>query len=227
MQGDSPLSRFALIDSPLDDLSWDDSLTFTEIEGCVMVTFNPITQTVMVDNTGNVIEYIKTNPLNLEWISTIKVNQEKEDNKPVVIALLDSSKNEISGDELDHNEEEEEDEGDEAGKEELLGMSEDNLDPGFMLINTNIAARYSPSRTVDLEDQDFELQNTEELDQVDADINNIALTEQEGAKNPAVQAKKEDQADFAHVDWWITVLVRAVKLLSELSRCQSCCQSCW
>jgi hypothetical protein len=41
----------------------------------------------------------------------------------------------------------------------------------------------------------------EELDQVDADLNNIALTELEGANDPDVQALKEDQADHADVYW--------------------------
>jgi hypothetical protein len=35
-QGDHPLSRCALIDSPLDKSSWDHCLTFSEIEGCLM-----------------------------------------------------------------------------------------------------------------------------------------------------------------------------------------------
>jgi hypothetical protein len=65
-QGDSPLSRFALIDSPWDESSWDDCLTFAQIEGRLMVTFVNINKTVMVDDTDNEIESIKTNPLNLE-----------------------------------------------------------------------------------------------------------------------------------------------------------------
>jgi len=74
-QGDSPLSRFALIASPLDESSWEDCLTFAEIEGRLMVTFVTINKTVMVDDTDNEIEYIKTNPLNLERTSTIRVKQ--------------------------------------------------------------------------------------------------------------------------------------------------------
>jgi len=65
-QGDSPLSRFALIDSPLDESGWDDCLTFAEIEGHPTLTFITINKTVMVDDTNNEIEYIKTIPLNLE-----------------------------------------------------------------------------------------------------------------------------------------------------------------
>jgi hypothetical protein len=91
VQGDSPLSRFALIDSPLDESSWDDCLTFAEIEGRLMVTFITINQTVMVDDTDNEIEYIKTNPLNLERTSTIRVKQEEEDSEHLVIDLLDNS----------------------------------------------------------------------------------------------------------------------------------------
>jgi len=40
----------------------------------------------------------------------------------------------------------------------------------------------------------------EVLDLVDADFNNIALMELEGANDPNVQAQKEDQADNANVD---------------------------
>jgi hypothetical protein len=81
-QGDSPLSRLALSDSPLDELSWDDYRTFAEIKGCLMVTFVTINKTVMVDDTDNKIKYIKTNPLNLEWTSTIRVKQEDEHSGP-------------------------------------------------------------------------------------------------------------------------------------------------
>jgi hypothetical protein len=80
-------------------------------------------------------------------------------------------------------------------------MSEDDSELGIMPITYNAPPRNPPSRTVELEDQDFAIQNAEELDQVDADFNNIALTEQEGANDPDVQAQKEDQADNADVDW--------------------------
>jgi hypothetical protein len=129
------------------------------------------------------------------------VKQEEEDSEPLFIDLLDSSEDEISGDELDDTEEEEEEEEEEEGKEELPGMSEDDSEPGVMLITNNAPPRNPPSHTVELEDQDFEIQNVEELDQVDADFNNIALTELEGANDPDVQAQKEDQADNADVDW--------------------------
>jgi len=192
-----------------------------------MVTFVTINKMVMVDDTDNEIEYIKTNPLNLEQTSTIRVKQEEEDSEPLVIDLLDSSVDEISGDELDDTEEEQEEEEQQEGTEELPGMSEDNSELGIMPITNNAPQRNPPSRTVELEDQDFEIQNAEQFDQVvDGDLNNIALTEIEGANHPNVQAQKEDQADNADVDWGVTVLVRAVELLSELSRCQSYCQSC-
>jgi len=131
-QGDSPLSRFALIDSPLDESSWDDCLTFAEIEGHLMLTFVTINKTVMVDDTDNEIEYIKTNPLNLERISTIRVKQEDEDSETSVVDLLDSSEDETSGDELDDMEEE----GEREGKQELPGMPEDQdiSDLGIMQI---------------------------------------------------------------------------------------------
>jgi len=225
-QGDSPLSRFALIDSPLDESSWDDCLTFTEIEGHLMVTFVTFHNTITVDDTDNEIKYIKNNPLNLEQTLTIRVKQEKEDRETLVIDLLDSSENEISGDELDDMEQQEEEEEEEEGNEELPGMSEDNLEPGIMQKTNNAPPRNSPSHTVEQDDQDFDSPNVEELDQVDADFNNITLTELEVANDPDDQAQKEDQAANSDVDWWVSVLVSAVELLSELSRCQSYCQSC-
>jgi hypothetical protein len=228
-KGDSPLSRFALIDSPLDKSSWDDCLTCAEIERCLMVTFVTSNKTVMVDHTDNEIEYIKTNPLNLEQTSTIRVKQEDEDIETSGIDLLDSSEEETSGDELDDMEQEEEGE----GNEELPGMPEDqdDSDPGIMPI-TNIALpSNSPGRTAEQEDQDFAIQNAEELHRVDADFNKIALTELEGANDPDGQAQKQDQTDNVDVDWLVTALVRvvavrSVELLSALSRCQRCCQSC-
>jgi len=198
-QGDSPLSRFALIDSPLDESSWDDCLTFAEIEGRLMVTFVTINKTVMVDDTDNEIEYIKTNPLNLERTSTIRVKQEDEDSETSVFDLLDISEDKTSGDELDDMEEEKEGE----GKEELPGMPEDqdDSDPGIMPITNNVRPRHSSGRTAKQEDQDFDIQNAEEFDQVDADFNNIALMELEGANDPDAQAQKEDQTDNVDVDW--------------------------
>jgi len=92
-RGDSPLSIFAQIESPLDEWSWEDSLTIAKIEGRLMVTFITINKTVMVDDSDNEIEYIKTNPIDLEITSTIRVNHEEEDNEPLVIDVLDSSEN--------------------------------------------------------------------------------------------------------------------------------------
>jgi len=75
-EGNGVLIRLAPIDSPLDESSWDDWLTFTEIETCLIVTFITINKTVIVDNTDNQIEYIKINPLNLKPTKTIRVKQE-------------------------------------------------------------------------------------------------------------------------------------------------------
>jgi len=118
-QGDRPLSRFALIESPLNELSWHDCLSFAEIEGCVMRTSVTINDTVMVDATDNDIEYIKTNLLNLQWTPTIRVKQEDEDSESLVFHSLDSSQDESSADEFDHMKNEEEGE----WKEESLGMT--------------------------------------------------------------------------------------------------------
>jgi len=70
-----------------------------------------------------------------------------------------------------------------------------------MPITNNALLSHSSGRTVQPEDQDFDIQNTEEIDQVDADFNNIALTELEGVNDPDAQAQKEDQADNVDVDW--------------------------
>jgi hypothetical protein len=183
----------------LDESSWDDLLTFAEIEGRLMVTFVTINKTVMLDDTDNEIEYIKTNPLNLEQTSTIRVKQEDKDSETSVIDLLDSSENETSGDKLDDLEEEEEG----KGKEELPGVPEDqdDSDPVIMPITNNTLPGHSSGRNAEHEDQDFDIQNAEELDQVDADFNNIALMELEGANDPDAQAQKEDQTDNVDVDW--------------------------
>jgi len=227
-QGDISLSCFALIDSPLDKLSCDKCLTFTEIEGHLMVKFITINKKHMVGDTDNEIEYIKTNPVNLEGTSTIRVKQEDECSEPLDIDVLDNSSNEISADELDNMAAEEEGE----GKEELPAILEDQEESnlGIMPIIKNALQSHCPSCTVKHEGQDFDIQNVEELDQVDADFNNIALTELEEANDPNVQAQKEDQTDNVDVDWWVTVFVRviavrAIELLSEFSHCQSCCQS--
>jgi hypothetical protein len=65
---------------------------------------------------------------------------------------------------LEDTEEEEHVEEEEERKEELPGMLEDNSEPGIMPITNNPPQRYHPRHTVELEDQDFEIQNAEELD---------------------------------------------------------------
>jgi hypothetical protein len=86
--------------------------------------------------------------------------------------LLDRSEDEISGDILEYIGEEEEGE----GKEELRGMLEDqdNFDPEIMRITNKALPHHSSGRTAEKDVQDFEIQHAEELDQVDADFNNIA-----------------------------------------------------
>jgi len=113
--------------------------------------------------------------------------------------LLDSSEDENSGDELDHIEEEEEGQ----WKAELSGMLEDqdNSDPGIMPITNNALLCHSSGRTAEQEDHDFEIQNAEELDHVDAEFENIALTELGGDNDPDAQAQTEEQTDNVDVDW--------------------------
>jgi hypothetical protein len=129
------------------------------------------------------------------------VKQEEDDSEPFLSDLLGSSENEISGDELHDMEEEKKEEEEENGKEELPGMSEDDLEPWIMPITNNVLLRNPPSCTVDQEEQDFKIQKAEELDQVNTDFNYIAVMELEGANDPDLQAQKEDQADHANVDW--------------------------
>jgi len=50
-----------------------------------METFITIYKTVMEDDTDNEIKYVKTNPLNVERISTITVKQVDEDSEPLGI----------------------------------------------------------------------------------------------------------------------------------------------
>jgi len=96
---------------------------------------------------------------------------------------------------------EEEEEGE--GKEELPGMPEDqdNSNPVIMPITTYPPLRHSPNRNVKQEDQDFDIQNTEQLHHIDTDFNIIALTELAGANNPDEQAHNEDQTDNVDGDW--------------------------
>jgi len=65
-QGVSLLSKVALIQSPLEESSWDDWLMFAEIDVGLMVKSFTTNTIVVVDDTNNEIEYIKMNPLNLE-----------------------------------------------------------------------------------------------------------------------------------------------------------------
>jgi hypothetical protein len=197
-QGVGRLSRRALVDSLLDKLSWDDCLTIAQIEGCLMVPFITINKMVMVDDTNNEIEYIKTILHNLEQTSTSRVKQVDEDSHPSVIDLLDSSEEEISGNELDGMQEQQEG----KGKEELPGIPEDqdDSDLGIMLITNNAPRSHYPGPTVKHKHHDFDIQYVEELDHVDADFNNIGLMELEGANNRGAQAQKEDLTNNVNVD---------------------------
>jgi hypothetical protein len=163
------------------------------------VTFVSINKTVIVDYPDNEMQYIITNPHNLERSSTVRVKQEHQHCEALVIYLLYSSEDKISVNELEDMEEEEEGE----GKELQLGMPEhqDDSHSGIMLITHDAPPSLSIGRTVKHEHQDFNFQYADQLDQVDVDFDNIALTELEGAKNPDTQAQKDNQADNANVDW--------------------------
>jgi len=183
----------------------------------------------MVDDADNEINYIKTNHLNLEWTWTIMVKQEEKDSQPLVIDFLHYSEDKIRANKLDGMVEEQEEE----EKEERLGMPDDQVDSdlGIMPITNNAPPSHFHSRTVEREDQNFDIQNAAALDQVDADLNKITLIKHEGANDPDMRRQKKYQTDNVDVDWYVTVLVtvvavRAVDPLSELSHCQSCCQSC-
>jgi len=102
--------------------------------------FVTINKPAMVDHTDNEIEYIMTNPLNLEQISTNRAKQEEEDSEPLVIDLRDISENDISRNWLHDIEEEEEEGADEEGMEELPGMLEDDSEPWIMPSTNNPTA---------------------------------------------------------------------------------------
>jgi len=140
----------------------------------------------------------------------------EDDRKHLHFILLVHPANQISGNELDDVREEEEEV--KEGKEEKAGMSEDDSELWTMLIINNAPCSNSPRLTGGLKAQDLEIQHVEELDQVDADFNNIALMELERANNPDAQAQMEDQGDSADVNWWVTVIV-TVEQLSEFSHC--------
>jgi len=61
-----------------------------------MVTLVTINDAVIVNDTHNHIEYIKTTPLSLELTSFIKISQAEKDSSPSVIELLGSSEVEIN-----------------------------------------------------------------------------------------------------------------------------------
>lgn len=75
---------------------------FAQVEGHLIVMYITINKLVMVDNTENEIQYIKTNPINLECLLTIWVKLEDGESKPLCIELLDSIKSEIIGDQFKH-----------------------------------------------------------------------------------------------------------------------------
>ena len=114
------------------------------------------------------------------------------DAKPILIDLLDSPNYDISGDDLDNVEEEaveeeavEEEslEEEDEVKQEVPGMPGVNSKPANLPITNSAATRDSPNYTVELDDQHLKIQYAEELSLIDAEINNVGLTELEGANN--------------------------------------------
>ena len=101
-QGNSSLFQLVLIDIPLIKSSWEDCLTLTKNACALIVTFNTINHIVMLDDTNNEIEYIKTNLVNLTCTLTVRMKQEVRDSELLSINVLHSSGNIISTDELHH-----------------------------------------------------------------------------------------------------------------------------
>jgi len=86
-------------------------------------------------------------------------------------------------------------------------------------------------QTGGVEDEDFEIQHTKELDQADTELDNIAWMEQDGADEPNSQVQRKDEMDILNVDRWVVVFVSvvtvlAVELPSELNRSHSHSQCC-
>jgi len=188
------------MDNAVDESSWNYSSNNGEIEDCLMVTFSMINKIVIVDNTDIEIEYNKIIHLHLASTSTIRLTEDDEDREPLLNNdLLDSSTLEIGGDECDHLQtvEKEED-----GMKEPPGMAEGHYDskPWIMLTINNQPPRNSPSCYVVQEDQVFKIWYLDEIDQVDTECANVAVTELVGANDPNVQRQKEDLADYAIVD---------------------------
>lgn len=146
-KGGSSMCRFALIDSLLNESCKDDCLTFTEIEGRLILTFIRIITTFMVDDTDNGMEYIDTNHHKIEQMSTSGANQEDNNIKPLVIDLLDSSGDGISATESDNIKEQEEGE----GKKEIPQIVEDqdNSELGIIPITDNAPLSHSADWTVE------------------------------------------------------------------------------
>ena len=74
---------------------------FVNIVRRVVVTFITINETLMVGDSEIEIEYIITYHLNLEQTIIIGVKQEEVASEHIVIDLLKSSENKISGGEFD------------------------------------------------------------------------------------------------------------------------------
>ena len=158
------------------------------------------------------------------------MKQAEDFTQPLVIDLLARSGNIISANALDYIVGETEDVK-RTGKEELLGMPEDqdNSELGIIQKRYNAMTRNSPSQTDTMKDQDYKILNVEWLYQIDAAFSNTTAKDLEAANDSDHEAPKVDQVDHVDMGWSATVPVSmvtviSVDLLSELSCCQSCHQ---
>jgi hypothetical protein len=192
------LCRLALIVSAWNKSSRDNCLTLIEIECLLKVTFVIINQTVMGDDTGNEIEYIKTISLNLKLMATIRVHKQEEHRGTSGSDALDTYEDRISCDELDALQE-----GAEGKVKQVLPVmlgQKDDSNPAIRLITDNSLPSQSSGRTSHKVVQDFVIHNKAELHQGDAAFNKCALTELDGANNPIPPAQGDNQTDNLHVD---------------------------
>jgi len=131
------------MDSPLDEPSWENCLTFTESVKNQIVIFIYNIMTDMVNNTHNEIEYIRIIPLHMVWKLGIMVKQDDEDCQLLLMDILDSSRNEISVDEFVNMQLTNQQMQGRKQMKEQVGLLEDQCssDPGILLITNNASLR--------------------------------------------------------------------------------------
>jgi len=79
------MSRFWWCDIPEDTLSWNDYQILAHIECYLMVSFISSAMSVKADDTYPEMEYLKRNPIDLEWTFANHENQHIEGSEDIHI----------------------------------------------------------------------------------------------------------------------------------------------